>query len=375
MVIGIDLGTTCSAAACLAEDGIPKILNNSEGGNTTPSVVLFDGDKQVIVGEVARDNAVIRPRDAVAAVKNFMGKKKVYKPSCGVSYTPEMISSFILRKLVLDSAAALGEEVSGAVVTVPAYYTDAQRKATEDAAAMAGINLLGLLNEPTAAALCYTSGSHIRNENLLVYDLGGGTFDVTILAIDGDGIINVRSTGGLSNAGGRFFDESLVAGIVRLMEEKHGIDLEDDDYLDELQELFAKVEQAKRQLSSRETATVHLKIDKVREQIIITRQQLEEIVEKTYRRTEGKMKRDLVISWKRRKKGSGGLRMIWENAMPPANPGCRRTIKRRFSGIEKRQIRLNMMVWYHIGLKTIWGFCMTKEPECHRIISRRRNCF
>ncbi len=289
MVIGIDLGTTYSAAARVDENDIPRVINNSEGSNTTPSVVFFEDENHVVVGEIAQENAVMHPMDVVSVVKNSMGKKVEYKTSDGKSYTPEMVSSFILRKMVGDSEAALGEKVTGAVVTVPAYFTDAQRKATEDAAAMAGIHLLGLLNEPTAAALCYTNESNIRNETVMIYDLGGGTFDVTILFVDGDGKIKVLSTGGIREAGGKFFDQKIVDGIVKYMKKEHDIDLEDDEYLDELQELYTKVENAKRQLSSRDSAVINLKIDRVREQITITREQFEEIVGKEYDRTEGKM--------------------------------------------------------------------------------------
>jgi molecular chaperone DnaK len=293
MTLGIDLGTTYSVGAYVDAAGTPQIINNAEGSTLTPSVVMFDGADSIVVGEVAKDNAVIRPQDVISVVKNYMGKKMVLKEFNGQQYTPEMISSFIIRKVVQDSAAALGTEIDSAVITVPAYFTDAQRKATEDAAVMAGVHLAGMINEPTAAALCYVKKHNVQNENILIYDLGGGTFDVTILHVADSNNIEVLSTGGLSNAGGRFFDQYIVDYVRDYMEEKYDIDLEEDEYVDELQELYIKAENAKIQLSNKNAVTIVLKIGKIKEQIQITREQFEGMIKKVYGRTEGKMKEAL----------------------------------------------------------------------------------
>ena len=160
-----------------------------------------------------------------------MGRNITVKETDGIRYTPEMISSFILRKIVQDAEQSVGEKVTNVVITVPAYFKDSQRKATKDAASIAGIPLGGMINEPTAAALCYVHNNNITNEYILVYDLGGGTFDVTVLDVKSQNDINVMSTGGLSNTGGRFFDQAIVDYVRDYIEDTHGINLEDDEYV------------------------------------------------------------------------------------------------------------------------------------------------
>lgn len=290
MLLGIDLGTTFSVGAYVDAKGNVKIINSSEGSSTIPSVVLFDNDKQIVVGEVAKDSAIIRADDVVSVVKNYMGKKVALKNYSNRDYTPEMISSFILRKVIGDAEAYTGDKVEGVVVTVPAYFTDSQRKATEDAVIMTGVPLIGMINEPTAAALSYIHENSIRNEKILIYDLGGGTFDVTILDVKDNKEIDVLSTGGLSNAGGRFFDQSIVDFVRDIIEEKHDIDLEDDEYADELQELYHKAENAKIQLSSRTKTQIPIKIGSIKETVELTRDQFDQMIKKTYVRTEGKIK-------------------------------------------------------------------------------------
>ena len=296
MILGIDLGTTYSVSAYVDEGGNPQIIRNSEGKTITPSVVLFDSDNSIIVGDIAKENAVINSQNVVSTVKNHMGKKIVLKEVGNKRYTPEMISSFVLRKIIQDSASVLEEEIEGVVITVPAYFTDSQRKATEDAVAMAGVTLMGMINEPTAAALCYVNRHAVSNENILIYDLGGGTFDVTVLHIEDEKNIRVLSTGGLSNAGGRFFDQYIVDYVIDYIQEKHDIDLEDDEYTDELQELYKKAETAKMQLSSRNVTNIVLKIGKVKEQIEITKELFENMISKLYMRTENKVKEAIQAS-------------------------------------------------------------------------------
>lgn len=206
MVLGIDLGTTYSVGAYIDRNGDPRVIENAEGSHLTPSVVMLEDGENAVVGENARDSSILRPEDVISVIKNEMGKRVVVKESGGQSYTPEMISSLILRKVAADAEKAAGEPVDSVVITVPAYFRDSQRKATEDAATLAGLRLSGMINEPTAAALCYAARNRIEGENLLVYDLGGGTFDVTILRAEGPDDLTVLSTDGLSRAGGRFFD-------------------------------------------------------------------------------------------------------------------------------------------------------------------------
>ena len=296
MTLGIDLGTTYSVGAYVNKDGVPQVILNSEGNTMTPSVVLLDSDNEIVVGEVAKDNVIIRPDNVISVIKNDMGKKIIVKEMGGKQYTPEMISSFIIRKIVQDAEAVTGDKVSSVVITVPAYFKDSQRKATEDAATIAGVPLGGMINEPTAAALCYVNKYDVENERILVYDLGGGTFDVTILHVKNKHEIEVLSTGGLSNAGGRFFDQGIVDYVRDYMEEKHGIDLEDDEYLDDLQELYLKAEKVKLQLSTRNSAVITLKVDNVREAIEITREQFEQMINNTYEKTERKMKEAILAA-------------------------------------------------------------------------------
>ena len=287
MILGIDLGTTYSVASYLDDNGTPQVITNMEGSQLTPSVVYFEGSNSVIVGQTAKDNSIIHPDDVVSAVKNYMGEKKIYRSSSGQEYTPEVVSSFILKKIVSDAEKRLDatEPIKDVVITIPAYFTDAQRTATEDAAKIAGLNLIGTINEPTAAALYYAVNSKINHANILVYDLGGGTFDVTIIRVDDENVV-VKSTGGLSKVGGRFFDQDIVDYVRDYIDDKYDIDLEDEEYVDEYQELFGKAEKAKWQLSNQEKTSIVVRAGSVKENVVITREQFEKIVAKLYRRTE-----------------------------------------------------------------------------------------
>ena len=292
MKIGINLGTTFSVVARIQGDK-PEVLSNREGARLTPSVVLVQEDGKVIVGEPAKEQAVILPNGVVSAVKNYMGRKHVFHLADGKDYTPEMISSLILRRLVQDAERTSGEKVDGAVVTIPAYFTDAQRKATEDAAQLAGLNLLSTINEPTAAAMYYASQAKSGDpKNIMVYDLGGGTFDVTIVRTQGTDV-RALSTHGLQRVGGKFFDQFIVDHVCRHFSENHGIELEDEEYVDEYQELMLKAETCKIQLSSKESAVIPLRVGKVKDSVTVTRELLEQEVMKLYMRTEASMRKAL----------------------------------------------------------------------------------
>ena len=207
-IIGIDLGTTRSAVAIVNEYGRPEILPNREGGRVTPSVVMFDGDSPV-VGEIALTSAVVRPLDTVQFVKRQMGEREWnYRSRSGQSYSPEDVSAIILKRLKDDAEEALGEKISKAVISVPAYFDDAGRTATIDAAKIAGLEVERLLNEPTAAALAYGLDAQ-SNETVLVYDLGGGTFDVTIMKLAG-GDFTVLATDGDRQLGGFDWDNLIM---------------------------------------------------------------------------------------------------------------------------------------------------------------------
>lgn len=258
-VLGIDLGTTYSAVACIDEYGKPVVLKNSDGRNTTPSAVFFDAPHYV-VGEVALQSTLTDPRHVVQFAKRFMGAKN-HRIRVGENeYSPEFVSSLILRKVVQEAEDALGERADSVVIAVPAYFGEAQRHATAKAAQLAGLKVLRLINEPTAAALSYgISNRHSQPRNILVYDLGGGTFDVTILRVSKNNL-EVLGVGGDSNLGGKDIDDLMMNFIEERVTEELGCDIEWDEMGEA--ELRFKAEAAKRQLSGRGNVPVTLKARK-----------------------------------------------------------------------------------------------------------------
>ena len=242
-VIGIDLGTTNSAVAVL-EGGSPKIITNPEGARTTPSVVAFK-DGEIQVGEVAKRQAITNP-DTVSSIKRHMGEAGYKVTVAGKSYTPQEISAFILQHIKKFSEDYLGEKVTDAVITVPAYFNDSQRQATKDAGKIAGLNVQRIVNEPTASALAYGLDNDKGDEKILVYDLGGGTFDVSVLQL-GDGVFEVLSTNGDTHLGGDDFDQKVIDWLVAQFKAKNGVDLGQDKMA--LQRLKDAAEKAKKDLS------------------------------------------------------------------------------------------------------------------------------
>lgn len=272
--VGIDLGTTNSAVA-IVESGKPVIIVNAEGDRVTPSVVAFTKDNRRLVGTLAKRQAIMNPEATIYSAKRFIGRKydevseemkivpykvargandAVYFDIQGKNYAPEEISAQVLRKLVEDASNYLGEKVSDAVITVPAYFNDAQRQATKDAGQIAGLNVLRIINEPTAAALSYGLDSH-KNQTVMIFDLGGGTFDVSILDI-GDGVVEVRSTSGDTHLGGDDFDKRIVDWMAEEFKKNEGIDLRKDKQA--LQRLYEAAEKAKVELSSTTTTNITL---------------------------------------------------------------------------------------------------------------------
>jgi molecular chaperone DnaK len=272
--IGVDLGTTNSAVATMEADA-PTVIVNAEGGRVTPSVVAFTKTGERLIGQVAKRQAALNPERTIYSVKRFMGRKYsevteelknvTYKVVPGPNdavrididgklYSPEEISSFILRKLADDAARYTGEKVKDAVITVPAYFNDAQRQATKDAGQIAGLNVLRIINEPTAASLAYGLDKK-KHETILVFDLGGGTFDVSILDV-GDGVFEVRSTAGDTHLGGDDFDKRIVDWLVEEFKKDQGIDLSKDRQA--LQRLTEAAEKAKIELSSALESEINL---------------------------------------------------------------------------------------------------------------------
>ena len=250
-IIGIDLGTTNSCVAVL-EGGEPVVIPNPEGSRTTPSVVAFKGSERM-VGQVAKRQAITNPDNTVSSIKREMGTDH-RRTIEGKSYTPQEISAMILQKLKQDAEAYLGEPVTDAVITVPAYFSDSQRQATKDAGKIAGLNVLRIINEPTAAALAYGMDKE-TNQKILIYDLGGGTFDVSILEI-GDGVFEVLATAGNNRLGGDDFDERIMNYIADEFKKSHGIDLRNDRMAK--QRLKEAAEKAKIELSGMASANINL---------------------------------------------------------------------------------------------------------------------
>ena len=275
-VVGIDLGTTNSVVAAI-EGGQPTVITNAEGLRTTPSIVAYTKKQELLVGQIAKRQAVINPENTFFSVKRFIGSKeseisaeskqlpykvgtdtnnniKIKCTSLNKEFSPEEISAQVLRKLINDATTYLGQEVKQAVITVPAYFNDSQRQATMDAGKIAGIEVLRIINEPTAASLAYGLDKK-ENQTILVFDLGGGTFDVSILEV-GDGIFEVLATAGDTNLGGDDFDKTLVDWLIKDFLERENIDLSKD--IQALQRLTEASEKAKMELSTVEKTQIHL---------------------------------------------------------------------------------------------------------------------
>jgi molecular chaperone DnaK len=273
--IGIDLGTTNSCVAVL-EGGEPTVLENSEGGRTTPSVVAFSESGDRLVGTVAKRQAVMNPENTIFSIKRFMGRKEAevkeeetivpYKVEAGPNgdvrvdvrgkqYSPPEISAMILQKLKADAEAKLGETVDSAVITVPAYFNDDQRQATKDAGKIAGLEVKRIINEPTAASLAYGLDKEKEDHTILVFDLGGGTFDVSVLDI-GDGVFEVKATAGDNHLGGDNWDKAIVEWLVAEFKRDQGVDLAADK--NSLQRLYEAAEKAKIELSSAQETQINL---------------------------------------------------------------------------------------------------------------------
>src|SRR5215475_342008 len=315
--IGIDLGTTNSCMAVL-EGGEPTVIPNAEGGRTTPSVVAFTKDGHRLVGAPARRQQVTNPQNTIFSIKRFMGRKYsevteemtivpyevIHGPNDdvrvkaeGKEYAPPEISAMILQKLKADAESYLGETVTDAVITVPAYFNNAQREATKDAGKIAGLNVLRIINEPTAAALAYGLDKEGSDQTILVFDLGGGTFDVSILEL-GEGVFEVKATNGDNHLGGDNFDKAIVDWMVAEFKKDQGIDLAADRMA--LQRLYEAAEKAKIELSSTMTTQINLPFVTATQEgpkhldLQLTRAKLNELTADLLERTVGPTKQALA---------------------------------------------------------------------------------
>lgn len=286
-IIGIDLGTTNSAVAVM-EGGQATIITNKEGNRTTPSIVAFTKEGERLVGETAKHQAIMNPARTIASIKRDMGTSRKVTID-DKSYSPEEISAMILQKLKADTESYLGEKITEAVITVPAYFTDAQRQATKDAGKIAGLDVKRIINEPTAAALAYGADKETNQSKIMVYDLGGGTFDVSILEV-GDGVFEVLATRGNNRLGGDDFDKVIMDYIADEFKKEHGVDLRQDPTSD--QRLKDAAEKAKKELSSSMTTNISLPfITAVNNQPVhlnmdLTRAKFNELTQSLVKKTE-----------------------------------------------------------------------------------------
>ena len=294
-VIGIDLGTTNSCVAVL-EGGDPTVIANAEGNRTTPSVVGFTKGGERLVGETAKRQAITNPDRTISSIKRHMGE--AYDVSIdGKKYTPQDISAMILAKLKADAESYLGETVTEAVITVPAYFTDSQKQATKDAGKIAGLEVKRIINEPTAASLAYGLDKDESSQKILVYDLGGGTFDVSILEL-GDGVFEVLATNGNNKLGGDDFDEALLNFMADSFAQENGVDLRKDNMA--MQRLKEAAEKAKKELSSAQTSNVNLPFITVSEagplhmNMDITRAKFDQLTSDLVNRTIEPMKKAMA---------------------------------------------------------------------------------
>ena len=294
-VIGIDLGTTNSCVAVL-EGGEPTVITNAEGNRTTPSVVGFTKGGERLVGETAKRQAITNPERTISSIKREMGSSHKVKID-GKDYTPQDISAMILTKLKTDAESYLGEKVTKAVITVPAYFSDSQKQATKDAGQIAGLEVLRIINEPTAASLAYGLDKDTEHHKILVYDLGGGTFDVSILEL-GDGVFEVLSTNGDTKLGGDEFDDKVMNFIADQFAKENGVDLRNDKMA--LQRLKEAAEKAKKELSSSQSTNINLPFITVNPEgplhlnMDLTRAKFDQLTEGLVKRTVEPMKKAMA---------------------------------------------------------------------------------
>lgn len=296
LLIGIDLGTTNSAVAYMDDNGNPQIIANREGGRVTPSVILFE-EEELIVGAIAKSSALADPLNTAQFIKRQMGNEEyAFITEGGNEFTTEELSAIIIKRLKEDAEDFLGQKVTQAVISVPAYYDDSQRKATQDAGKMVGLEVLKIINEPTAAALGYGLGKD-KDENILVYDLGGGTFDATLMNVSKNKI-EIKSTHGDKNLGGFDFDNKIIEHVCNLFKEKHDLDLYDS--LETQQLLRERAEMCKIQLSSRRRSKFSVSHDGITETVEITREDFEDMISTLLAKTDiiiGDVLDEASMSW------------------------------------------------------------------------------
>lgn len=340
-VFGIDLGTTYSCIAHVDEHGKPVVLANNEGDLTTPSVVFFEAANSIVVGKAAKDVAAVHPTQVVSTVKRMMGDPQWEFEAYGQTYRPQDVSAFILRKVVEDAELALGgEKIQKVVITCPAYFGVNEKEATKQAGVIAGLEVLYVIPEPTAAALCYGI-DQTRNQTVLVFDLGGGTFDVTVIDIR-DGAIDVVCTGGDHQLGGKNWDEALVRHYAECFSKETGVAA--DQVLDDLetyQEMLNDAEEAKKTLSTRQSTSRPIRFGGQRVKVELSREKFDEITDQFLQRTLSLTEQEIA---KAREKGYGKIDKMLLVGGSTYMPQVMDSVKKKFAGIELLQFDPNQAI-------------------------------
>ncbi len=337
--VGIDLGTTYSCIAHINDVGEAEVLQNLEGSNVTPSVVYFESSDNVVVGESAKANSVLEPKSTISLVKRLMGKSDFALEYDGKDYSPEQISSFILKKLVQDASTQLNEEIQDVVITCPAYFGTAEREATKAAGEMAGLNVLSIINEPTAAAICYGVVKGEVNKTIMVYDLGGGTFDVTIIRIEeenGKKVIRAIATGGDHELGGQDWDKNLMDYLEDQFREQNDFDddFDEDEEIQFEQDMRLLAEKYKKQLTSTQKAKVPIVAAGMKAKVELPRTKFEEITAVLLERTADEMEKTIASA---RDKGVSQIDEIIMVGGSSRMPQVEAMLNEKYPNIPKRQ--------------------------------------
>ena len=300
-VVGIDLGTTYSCIAYVNDVNEAEVVANLEGSNTTPSVVYFESSENAVVGETAKGNAALEPKSTISLVKRLMGKSDFAIEYDGKDYSPAQISALILKKLVEDAASSLNDEIKDVVITCPAYFGTAEREATKAAGEIAGLNVIDIINEPTAAAICYGVLEGEANKTIMIYDLGGGTFDVTIIKIEdqnGKKIIRAIATGGDHELGGQDWDKEIMSYLEAEFREQTGFEeeFEEDEALQFEQDLRLLSEKYKKQLTTMKSVKIPIVAAGMRARVELSREKFEELTEALLERTIDEVRKAIAAA-------------------------------------------------------------------------------
>ena len=337
-VVGIDLGTTYSCIAHVNDVNEAEVVTNLEGSNTTPSVVYFESSENAVVGETAKGNAALEPKKTISLVKRLMGKSDFAIEYNGTDYSPAQISALILRKLVEDASSSLNEEIKDVVITCPAYFGTAEREATKAAGEIAGLNVIDIINEPTAAAICYGVLEGEANKTVMIYDLGGGTFDVTIIKIedqDGKKTIRAIATGGDHELGGQDWDKEIMSYLESAFREQTGFEdeFEEDDALQFEQDLRLLSEKYKKQLTSMKSVKIPVVAAGMKARVELSREKFEELTEALLERTIDEVRKAIAAA------GEKGVTKIDEMIMVGGSsrmPQVEAILEKEFPDIPKR---------------------------------------